>query len=199
MSRRSLAIAVLLAAFAACRTSPAQQTVKLDVDTLRVGLRTAEPSEVAYLAYVATLVEQGRLPRKTVDSTFQWARRKPFYLDFKRFQYFKQALITQAARLRITLPEKTPDLTPTVNGRVVLRVLVVDLPAPNVTVRIRGTTLETVTNARGEFTFPNVPLGTQTLDAAGIVLFLPRTGSSTALLPTTPPSTSPATVEIRLK
>jgi len=195
MSPRAWILVALLAVLAVggTRTAAAQG---LDAATIRAGLRTANPNEEAYIVYVVTLRDQGRLPVRLVESTFQWARRKPSH---KKFQYFKNALIVQAARIGITLPTGTPDLTPPVNGRVVLRVLLVEVPVANATVTIRGTKRQTTTDSKGEFTFANVPLGQFTLDAQANVLLLGRQGSANLLLPTTPPSTETAFVTIRLK
>ena len=197
MFRQILIPAVLLAVLAAGGTSPAAAQA-LDADTIAAALNTAHPEEAAYVRFVVTLVDQGRLSRKLVESSFLWARRKAS--RHKKFQYFKHAVIAQAAQFGITLPQETPDLTPTIHGQVVLRVLLLDLPAANITVTIRGTGRETVTDANGQFTFENVPLGTYTLDATGFALLLPRRGSTQVTLPNfIPPSTDSAFVEIRLR
>lgn len=175
----------------------AMAEARLDAATIRAGLRTANRDEEAYITYVVTLVDRGRLLRSLLDSSFQWARRKP--VGRKKFQYFKRALILQAARLGVGLPRGTPDLTPTINGRVVVRILFVEVPAPNITVTIRGTKRKTVTDAKGEFSFPDVPFGTYTLDAQGIAAFLPKRGSATVLLPSDPPSADRVFVGIRLR
>ncbi len=194
----------MLAVLVAYQTSIAEAgpasptaTVRLDAKTIRADLRTADPKEEAYITYVVTLVDQGRLPRRILDSSFQWARKKP--VGRKKFQYFKQAMIVQAARIGIRLPQGTPDLTPTINGRVVVRILLFDVPAPNITVTLRGTKRKTVTDAKGLFTFKNVPFGTHVLDAAGIAALLPKKGSATVILPPDPPETDSVFVEIRVQ
>jgi hypothetical protein len=67
-------------------------------DQLEKGLKARRPQEFAFIARVAALVEQGKLPRKLVDSTFLWARssRHPF-------QYFERGLKVRARRLGIPL------------------------------------------------------------------------------------------------
>ena len=185
----------VLAIFMAAASGPAQTAFELDVGTLQAGLNTADPNEVAYLEFVVALVNEGSLPRDLVRSTFDWARRKPTF--HKRFQYFKFALITLAAEQGIRLPQGNPDASPAINGRVIVRVLFTDVPAPNVTVTIRGSKRTTVTDDQGNFSFPNVPFGRFTLDASGIAAFLPRKGSAVVTLPVT--SGGAAFVEIRLK
>ena len=57
-----------------------------------------------------------------------------------------------------------------------------------------------MTDANGQFTLENVPFGSYTLDAAGIVLLLPRRGSTQVTLPNfVPPSTDSAFVVIRVR
>lgn len=72
---------------------------QLDAQTMRSALRTATPEEEGFIDHVLTLVDQGRLPRALVESTFQWARKKPRH----RFQYFRYGLILRAAREGIAL------------------------------------------------------------------------------------------------
>jgi len=196
MFRLAWTNAALLAALVAAWTATAEAASPLTADTLRAGLRTANPEEEAYLTYVATLLGQGRLPQDLVESTFLWAQRKP---HSKKVQYFKQALITRASDLGITLPSGTPSLTGTIQGRVFLRVVLVDVPAPGVAVTIDGTNRRTVTNSKGRFVFNDVPFGTYTLRATGVVALLLRRGSAEAMLPSRPPSDEPVLVGIALK
>jgi len=76
----------------------ADQTV-LDADTMKKVLRAPTPDDEAFLDRVAHMVKKGKLPVDLVDSTFQWARKKPK----RRFEYFKQALILRAAEQGITV------------------------------------------------------------------------------------------------
>ena len=77
----------------------------IDAETIVAALETAHPAEEAYIRYVVALVDTGRLPRKLVAGTFQWARRTPFP---KRVQYFKNALRTRALKMGIRLPAEVP-------------------------------------------------------------------------------------------
>ncbi len=199
MRRNPVILAVLLALLSPGVGRQAAAAERIDAGTIRAGLRTADPNEEDYITYVVTLRDQGRLSNKLVESTFQWARRRIMLGTHRRFQYYKNALITQAAKVGITLPTGTPDITPTITGRVVLRILLVDFPCPNCTVTIQGTKRRTTTNAKGEFTLRNVPFGTRTLSAKGTVLLLPRSGSLQVVLPTPPPSDDVVSVEIRVK
>jgi len=198
MFGRILAIGAMMAVPALTGLSTAEAQDRLDVDTIRVGLRTADPDEIAYITYVVALTDQDRLAEGTLNSAFLWARRKPDFVNHAKFQYFKQAIITLAARDGVRLPQETPDITPDISGRVVVRVLLVDVPVINAAVNIRGNDVTATTDARGEFRFGNVPLGEYVLDASANILLVPRTGSAIVSLPTAPPSTRPAFVQIRL-
>jgi hypothetical protein len=76
-------------------------TVNLDAPTIKAALRTATPEEKGFVEKVVRLMQKGKLPRPLVENTFDWARRKPEH----RFQYFKQALTLQAAKLGLSLDE----------------------------------------------------------------------------------------------
>ena len=67
--------------------------------TLETGLRARRPQEFAFLAKVATRVEDGTLPRSLVESTFFWARRQGRY----PFVYFEAGLRTRAKRIGVVL------------------------------------------------------------------------------------------------
>lgn len=70
-------------------------------DTLEKGLKARLPTEFAFINRVVTLVDQGRLPRKLVLGTFDYARKKghPKY-PFPRFQ---RAMILRAAKIGVRL------------------------------------------------------------------------------------------------
>ena len=195
--RKLCVLSILLAMLTVWPKPTAQAASRLDVGTIQAGLRTADEDEVAYIRFVVALVDQGRLSRRLVESTFQWARVK--LVSHKRFQYFKSALITLAARQGIQLPRRTPDITPTLRGRVVARVFTIDVPARNITVTLRGTKRSALTDEKGNFSFPNVPLGRHTLDATGLFAFIPKKGSAKVVLPSGPPFRDTAFVAIRLK
>jgi len=71
------------------------QVISLE-DQLNTGLKTRRPEETEFIEKVARLVNEGKLPRKLVDSTFMWAvRRRQTY----PFPAFERALRLQADRL----------------------------------------------------------------------------------------------------
>jgi hypothetical protein len=77
----------------------AAQASRFDAATIKAGLRTETPEEGGFVQHVLDLTKQGVLPPDLVDSTFQWARKKPRH----RFQFFKRGLTVRAAALGITL------------------------------------------------------------------------------------------------
>lgn len=171
---------------------PVEQTAPLDTDTITAGLRTVDPDQVAYIVYVQTLKEQGRLSSFLVDSSFDYGKRKPYP---SKFTYFKQALNLRAATVGITLPEGTPSLTGTIQGTCFVRVGFINIPVIGATVTIQGTKFSTISDSMGRFQFLNVPLGIYTVNATKSVLL---SGSATAVLPTKPPSTTPEVISIRM-
>ena len=75
------------------------QVISLE-DQLNTGLKTRRPEETEFIEQVARLVNEGKLPRKLVDSTFMWAvRRRQTY----PFPAFERALRLQADRLGVDL------------------------------------------------------------------------------------------------
>jgi hypothetical protein len=99
MFRRFLPIAMVLVVLAVCWTQTAEAASRLDAKTIKAALRTATPEEDGFVQHVVNLVDKGKLPRKLVESTFQWARKKPR----RKFQYFKWGLIVRARRRGIKL------------------------------------------------------------------------------------------------
>ena len=69
-------------------------------DRLKTGLRARRPEEFAFIEDVARLVRIGRLPEKTVDSTYLWALKRQ-----QKYPYplFERAMRIQADRLGIDL------------------------------------------------------------------------------------------------
>lgn len=68
-------------------------------DQLQDGLQARLPREFAFVDHVVKLVNEGKLPRSLVDSTFLWARPKKPY----PFPYFERALRIRAARIGVAL------------------------------------------------------------------------------------------------
>jgi len=195
MVRRFSAVLVVLAVLASARAGLGQVVAGgLDADTIQAGLRTADPNEEAYIRYIVTLVEQGRLPRAMVEATFQWARRSAPYP--KKFQYFKHGLITQARTIGIDLPTGLVDLTPTIRGQVVVRVFGVEVPVPGARVTIRELDRQATTDDDGLFVFRDVPFGRFTLQARGVAALLPRRETVRVTLPTTGANDGSAFVRI---
>jgi hypothetical protein len=76
--------------------------VGLDLKTqLEKGLLVRRPIEFAYIAEIVRLVEEGKLPRQLVTSTFVWARN----MERRRLQYFQFALQARARKLDVELPD----------------------------------------------------------------------------------------------
>ncbi len=71
----------------------------LDAGAIKAALRTTAIEEGDFVERVVAKANAGKLPVELVESTFQWARKKPRH----RFQYFKRALTQRAAALGITL------------------------------------------------------------------------------------------------
>ena len=67
---------------------------------LEKGLRVRRPVEFAYVDQIIKLVEEGKLPRRLVTTTFVWAQRK----EWRRLQYFQFALQVRARGLPVKLP-----------------------------------------------------------------------------------------------
>jgi hypothetical protein len=184
MMRSVLPLLVLLAVLASSSTAWGQVVAGgLDADTIQAGLRTAEPTEVAYIRYAVALVEHGQLPRAMVEGMFQWARRKAPYP--KKVQYFKHGLILRAREIGVRLPTGLVDETPAIRGQLVVRFLGRETPVPAANVRIEELDRDVTTDAHGRFAFDNVPYGRYTLTAQGVALFIPRRTTVGVTLPTT--------------
>jgi hypothetical protein len=59
-------------------------------DQLRVGLKAVTKADFAFIDLVVLKVNAGVLPRKLVDSTFLWARRR---VEAQRRQYYKRPMV----------------------------------------------------------------------------------------------------------
>ena len=72
----------------------------LDADQMKVVLETATPEEDGFIETVLLLVDEGKLSRATVESTFLWARTK----HGRRFQYFKHGLLARLPSGQLPTP-----------------------------------------------------------------------------------------------
>jgi len=76
-------------------------------EQLRYGLRVSVKSDKQFIDHVVALVQQGKLPKKLVDSTFLWARqrsaRKSRSRELRPMVYFKPALVLRAKRIGVKL------------------------------------------------------------------------------------------------
>lgn len=75
-------------------------------DQLEKGLRARRPVEFRFLGEILALVDDGTLPRDLVQSSFNWARKKPS----KKVQFFEQSLRFRAKRLGIDLQTEDTSL-----------------------------------------------------------------------------------------
>lgn len=81
--------------------APRGEVMSLE-DRLVTGLRARRPDDVAFLERVATLVEEGKLPEKVVNSTLAWAQRRGRNYPLPSF---RRALELQADHLGVSLRE----------------------------------------------------------------------------------------------
>jgi hypothetical protein len=85
---------------ATAQTPPVVDGEKIKLkEMLEKGLKVVRPEDFAFVAHVVQLVDDGTLPRDLVDSTFQWARRKPRF----RAQYFEHGLRARAAAIGVPI------------------------------------------------------------------------------------------------
>jgi len=99
MFRTWLAAPIVLMALATWLTPDAAASDVLDADLIKVALKTATPEEEGFVETAVALARAGILPPSLVESTFQWARKKPH----RKFQYFKRALLLRAAEQGVRL------------------------------------------------------------------------------------------------
>jgi hypothetical protein len=76
-------------------------------DQLRVGLKAVTRGDFAFIDLVILKVDDGTLPRKMVDSTFLWARRRvqtqsPQYRN-RPMVFFQPALVLRARAIGVRL------------------------------------------------------------------------------------------------
>ncbi len=76
-------------------------------EQLTVGLKARSKADKAFINTVVKAVEQGRLPRKLVDTTFLWARQRAAKRSYVRrlrpMVYFQPGLTQRAKRLGVKL------------------------------------------------------------------------------------------------
>ena len=90
------------------KTPTAQQGRQVTLsDQLTLGLRARTKGDAAFIAKVVVLVEQGKLPRSVVDSTFHWARQRAAQHSHSRrlrpIVYFQPGLRQRVQRFGIKL------------------------------------------------------------------------------------------------
>jgi hypothetical protein len=74
----------------------------LDLQTqLEKGLKARRPVEFEYIREIIKLVEEDKLPRKLVVTTYLAAQRQPR----RQLQYFQMALAARARGLNVKLPD----------------------------------------------------------------------------------------------
>ena len=74
---------------------------------LTTGLRAFTPADFAFIDRVVLAVQQGRLPRRMVDSTFLWARdraaRRSYVRRLRPMVFFRPGLILRARQINVAL------------------------------------------------------------------------------------------------
>jgi hypothetical protein len=117
----ALAVAILLAAIggvalraqqpdAPVRPSDARDRAGRQIslrNQLRVGLKAVTKADFAFIDLVVQKVEDGTLPRRLVDSTFLWARRRVVTrsTNYRKrpMVYFQPALVLRARAVGVQL------------------------------------------------------------------------------------------------
>jgi hypothetical protein len=76
-------------------------------DQLRVGLKARTKADLEFIDLVVQRVNEGKLPRKLVDSTFLWARYRarirPTTHPLRPIVYFQPALVLRAKAIGVRL------------------------------------------------------------------------------------------------
>jgi hypothetical protein len=107
--QRWFAFTLMLAVALACGRAQAEGPLPfdgggvsgLDLRTqLEKGLKARRPVEFKYIDEIITLVEEEKLPRKLVVTTYLAAQRQPR----RQLQYFQLALAARARGLNVKLP-----------------------------------------------------------------------------------------------
>lgn len=193
MAGRCCLVAVFLASMGLGGTALLRAQEPLDAEKIRAALKTSEIEEGNYISFLVTLVNQSRLPRVVFDTSYRWVQRK----GYLRFQFFKRAVIAQADRAGISLPQQTPPLRQDIEGKVVQRILFVDVPVPMVDVQLVGTNHKTKTDLRGQFRFTDLPWDVYTVEVDGSAAQLFRKLSRQVKLPYLPNEPTTFTLSFR--
>ncbi len=193
MATRLCLVALLLAnlGLGCMEAVPAQEP--LDAEAIRAALKTTAIEEDNYISFLVTLVNQSRLPRVVFDTSYRWVQRK----GYLRFQFFKRAVMAQAEREGISLPQQTPPLRQDIHGKVVQRILLVDVPVPLVEVQLVGTNHKTKTDLLGQFRFTGLPWDIYTVQVDGGASQLYRKISRQVKLPYLPNDPTTFTLSFR--
>ena len=76
-------------------------------EQLVTGLRAFTKADFDFIDEIVILVDQGKLPRRLVNSTFLWSRdraaRRSFYRRLRPMVFFRPAMIARAKRLGLSL------------------------------------------------------------------------------------------------
>lgn len=76
-------------------------------DMLRVGLKAKTEADFAYIAEVVKLVDEGKLPREMVDSSFLYARYRyrthPGSFKLRPMVYFQPSLTARAKKIGVII------------------------------------------------------------------------------------------------
>jgi hypothetical protein len=100
MCKRWLVSSLLFAALVSWGDGQARaEQSPLNAATIRAALRTDPIEEKGFIDRVVDLMDQGVLPRAMVQSTFNWARKKPTH----KFQYFRFGMVVRAAAIGVRL------------------------------------------------------------------------------------------------
>jgi len=88
-------------------TAPQQGRQVTLREQLTVGLKARTKADTAFINVVVRAVEQGRLPRRLVDTTFLWARERAVKRSYQRrlrpMVYFQPGLTQRARRIGVKL------------------------------------------------------------------------------------------------
>ena len=94
MSSNSSAMAVSLLAILFLSTAALQaEAQQFDADRIKASLQTTTLEEDGFVDRALEMVQQGRLSKGLVQSTFLWARDQSSH----KFQHFKRGLLTRVA------------------------------------------------------------------------------------------------------